>query len=302
MPSPMIRQIITHSLITLLAVSLAFSLPAAARYILFQWWPRAEEDAQVLFLSELALAAVLVLLFNLFRLAWEGWCMLRIGQAIALVEVRDRGRRLTLPAMPHLTRQSPATRDAHVLAITGYDTFVAADSHLGRLIGSCYEIRVLLLDPDSAGAAQRARAFDDPAAALRAHRAELAASIDRLKQLDAGSRKVRLKLYGLPPFWKIVIVGEHAWIQYCHDGYEVKTQPEFVFALRHDRPELGFFPPFFMHFLELWNDPGQAEYDLVTDELVFRDAAGNATRRSAYVTDGVPETLPEKGSGHPQMA
>lgn len=86
----------------------------------------------------------------------------------------------------------------------------------------------------------------------------------------------------LAPFWKVVIVGEHAWIQYCHDGYEVKTQPEYVSALRHDRPEQGFFPPFYVHFLNLWNDPRNAEYDLGTDELVFRDVTGNEVRRVLY--------------------
>jgi len=277
----MLRLIAVHGIITALAVGAAFAMPEAARYVLFQWWPRAEVDAKLLLASEMILAAVLVLLFHAIRMAWAGRCMLRIGHAAALIEVREHGKRFTLNAPLDANAKPPAARDALVLAVTGFDTFVAAGSHLGRIIGGCYEIRVLLLNPNSTGAARRAEALGDSQAALQAHRNELAASVRYLKQLSAKGKRVRLRLYESPPFWKIVIVGEHAWVQYCHDGYEVKTQPEYVFALRRDRPEQGFFPPFFMHFLNVWKDPRNAEYDLDTDELVVRDDAGNEVRRVA---------------------
>jgi hypothetical protein len=278
----MLRQTIMHGVIMALAVGIAFLLPEAASYILFQWWPRAEENAQLLFASELILATAMVLLFHATRLAWEGRCMLRIGRAAALVEVRERGKRITLSDSIGTSRAARATRDALVLAVTGYDTFVAKGAHLGQLIGTCYEIRVLLLSPHSAGAACRVRSFDDSQASLQAHRDEFNASIAYLKRLANCGKKVCLKLYDAPPFWKVVIVGDQAWVQYCHDGYEIKTQPEYVFALRHDRPEQGLFPPFYVHFLNLWNDPRNAEYDLRTDELVFRDRVGSPTRRLAY--------------------
>lgn len=278
----MIRQMVVHSLITSLAVAFAFALPEAARYVLFQWWPRAEDNAQLLLFSELVLAATLLALFHLIRFAWLGHRMLKIGSIAALIEVRDGGKRMALRDDFTRSRGVSVTRDALVLAVTGYDTFVAADSHLGRIIGNCYEIRVLLLSPYSVGAAQRASAFADPRNALAAHRDELSASIRYLKRLNTGGKKICLKLYEAPPFWKIVIVGDHAWIQYCHAGYEVRTQPEFVFALRHDHPEQGFFPPFYMHLLNLWNDPRNAQYDFATDQLIFRNAAGNGTRRIDY--------------------
>lgn len=41
-----------------------------------------------------------------------------------------------------------------------------------------------------------------------------------------------------------MVLGDHLWVQYCHDGYEVKDQPEYVFALNRDRPRLGLFVPF----------------------------------------------------------
>jgi len=278
----MIHQIVIHCVITILAVAIAFSLPEAARYVLFQWWPQVENNAQLLLYSELVLAATLVALFHLVRFACRGHRVLKISRVASLIEVREGGKQTALLGDFKLNNGVSVTRDAFVLAVTGYDTFVAADSHLGRIIGNCYEIRVLLLSPHSAGAAQRANAFTDPQRALAAHREELTASIQYLRQLSACGKRISLKLYEAPPFWKIVIVGDHAWIQYCHAGYEVRTQPEFVFALRRDRPEQGFFPPFYMHLLNLWNDPRNAQYDFATDQLVFRDSSGNEMRRVAY--------------------
>jgi len=108
----MFRLLAAHSIITMLAVGIAFAMPEAARYILFQWWPRAEIDAQLLFVSELVLAAALVLLFNAVRMAWKGQRMLRIGQAAALIEVREGGKRFALHPSLSLNDRIPATRDA----------------------------------------------------------------------------------------------------------------------------------------------------------------------------------------------
>jgi len=54
--------LLLHALITLLAI--AFALPAGAQYILYQWWPKVAEDANLLLATEIGLAAALALLFN----------------------------------------------------------------------------------------------------------------------------------------------------------------------------------------------------------------------------------------------
>jgi hypothetical protein len=51
-----LTYIFSHSLITLLAIGIAFMLPIAARYILYQWWPRVETDAQLLLFTEIGCA------------------------------------------------------------------------------------------------------------------------------------------------------------------------------------------------------------------------------------------------------
>jgi hypothetical protein len=63
--------IISHGIITLLAIGIALTLPVVAQFILYQWWPRVEADSTLLFTTEIAFASVLVLLFNLAKTAWD---------------------------------------------------------------------------------------------------------------------------------------------------------------------------------------------------------------------------------------
>src|SRR5438552_1913128 len=159
-----IRQILIHGAITLLAIVIAFSLPPAARYILYVWWPRVETDTSLLLVTEIGLASALVLLFNL-------------------------------------------------------------------------------------------------------------------------GKKVTLKFYDEEPFWKVVVLGDHVWVQHCHHGCELNQQPEYVFALQHHDPRRGLFVPFYTYFLERWNESRHPEYDFDSSQLVYRDAAGHETGRAPL---GVP--------------
>src|SRR3989442_361433 len=159
-----LRQILTHGVITALAVAIAFSLPGIASYILNEWWPEVESNANLLLATEIALASVLALLRN-----------------------------------------------------------------LGKM--------------------------------------------------------VKLKFYDDEPFWKLIVLGDYVWVQHCHSGFAVKQQPEFVFALQHREPRHGLFIPFYMVFLNQWNDARHPEYDFSTNELVYRDASGKETGRAVL---GVP--------------
>jgi len=66
-----LRQTLTHGVITVLAVAIAFSLPGIANYILNEWWPEVQNNANLLLATEVALASVLALLFNLAKIAWD---------------------------------------------------------------------------------------------------------------------------------------------------------------------------------------------------------------------------------------
>jgi hypothetical protein len=53
--------------------------------------------------------------------------------------------------------------------------------------------------------------------------------------------------------------------------------PEYVF--KHDKNLSSLYIPFYQFFMTRWNDPNVPEYDLESDELTYRDTAGNEVSR-----------------------
>lgn len=277
-----LRHMLAHVGVTLLAVGIAFSLPLVAQFILFTWWPRVEGDSQLLLINEIIFAAVLVLLFNLFLSARQGQLSHRRNRHVALVHVRDADDARTRRIDRALARRIAGSRDVSVLSITGYDTFVSRHRPLASVIDRSYELRVMLMNPLSPGATRRIQSLGAPAPLLDTYVRETAATINRLVELAAAGKQVSLKFYDDPPFWNLIVTGEHVWVQYCHDGRELKQQPEYVFALQRERPGQGLFPAFYVHFLNQWGDPRHPEFDFSTRELVYRDGAGGESRRMPF--------------------
>jgi hypothetical protein len=213
-----LRQILTHGVITALAVAIAFSLPGIANYILNEWWPEVESNANLLLATEIALASVLALLFNLAKIAWDSRQGVLTARLASLMYARSAGAGWWSRRRERaLVKQLPAARDAFVLILTGYDE---------------------------------------------------------------------------EPFWKLVVLGDYVWVQHCHSGFAVKQQPEFVFALQHREPRHGLFVPFYMVFLNQWNDARHPEYDFDTNELVYRDASGKETGRDVLSVPSDGAALP----------
>jgi len=277
-----VRHIVGHAAVTLLAVGIAFSLPLAAKYILYNWWPKVEGDSHLLMITEICLAALLVLLFNLLRIAWAGRRVLRMNRIASLVHVREANNWFSRWASRDLRNKIRGTRDVSVMSVTGYDTFVSERRSPHHFIDDSYELRVMLMNPYGAGARRRVQSLGDMASMLETYRLETEATIERLTSLAASGKKVTLKFYEDPPFWNLIITGEYVWVQYCHDGQELKTQPEYVFALRKDKPAQGMFSPFYVHFLNQWDDPRHPEYDFDSEELIFRNDKGNEVERAPY--------------------
>ncbi len=280
-----LRGIVVHGLITLLAVAIAFSLPSAAKYILFEWWPLVESDPNLLLGSEIVLASALVLVLNLAKLSWENRSIVEMARIAALVYTRNSPRGWTARWRERrLLKRLPAVRDAFVLTLTGYDTFVDEASLLRAPLEGAYELRVMLVNP--VGEALRRRADSlPPDITVLSLQTEIEASIAFLANLRKRGTKVALKFYDQMPFWKVAVLGDHAWVQFCHAGFAVSEQPEYVFALHERNPRLGLFVPFYVHALERWNEPVHPEYDFDRNELVHRDASGNETARASL---GVP--------------
>src|SRR6266446_6091327 len=280
-----LRQILTHGVITALAVAIAFSLPGIANYILNEWWPEVESNANLLLATEIALASVLALLFNLAKIAWDSKQGVLTARLASLMYARNAGAGWWSRRRERaLVRQLPAARDAFVLTLTGYDTFVADDSLLRGVIEKAYEIRVMLVNPVGKALQERADSLPREITVLTLH-TEIEATIGYLSGLRKFGKKVKLKFYDEEPFWKLIVLGDYVWVQHCHSGFAVKQQPEFVFALQHREPRHGLFIPFYMVFLNQWNDARHPEYDFSTNELVYRDASGKETGRAVL---GVP--------------
>src|SRR5712691_5135388 len=280
-----LRQIFSHGAITVLALAIAFSLPGAANYILNEWWPEVQSNANLLLATEVGLASVLALLFNLAKIAWDHRQRVLTARLASLVHARNSGSGWWSRRRERaLVGQLPAARDAFVLTLTGYDTFVADDSLLRGVIEKAYEIRVMLVNPAGKALRERADSLPPEITVLTLH-TEIEAVIGYLSGLRKFGKKVKLKFYDGEPFWKLVVLGDYVWVQHCHSGFAVKQQPEFVFALQHREPRHGLFVPFYMVFLNQWNDARHPEYDFDTNELVYRDASGKEVERAFL---GVP--------------
>jgi hypothetical protein len=280
-----LRQVLSHGAVTILAVAIAFSLPGFANYILNEWWPEVESNSNLLLATEIALASVLAIVFNLAAIAWDHRQRVLTARLASLVHARNAGAGWWARRRERaLVNQLTTARDAFVLTLTGYETLVAQDSLLREVIGKAYEIRVMLINPVGQGLRQRAESLPPEITVLTLH-TEIEASIGALAALRKFGKKVKLKFYDEEPFWKLVVLGDYIWVQHCHSGFAVKDQPEYVFALQHREPRHGLFVPFYMIFLDHWNDPRHPEYDFDTNELVYRDAGGKETARELL---GVP--------------
>ncbi|MCC7483903.1 MAG: hypothetical protein IT529_02840 [Burkholderiales bacterium] len=267
------RQALTHVLLAATALAIATSLPALAELVLCRWWPRVAVDADLLVASEIALATALLVALNVTRVAWQNRERARVADAAALVYARENRGYLASWRERRMLRRLPPARDACVLTLSGFDTFAASGSLLNEPLAHAYEIRVLLLNPLAEGARRRVDAL--PAeVTLGSFAGEVEASIPFLAGLRRQGKAVTLRFYEREPFWKVAVLGDHAWVQHCHRRHEIKHEPEYVFALNRASPRRGLFVPFYRHFLDEWHDPAHPYYDFETGDLVYRDGKG----------------------------
>lgn len=277
-----LRHVLSHVLITLLAVLIAFALPSAASYILFDWWPLVEREPNLLLASEIALASFLVLLFNLAKIAWDSRHQTAIASLASLVHARNtHGGWLAHRRERNLIHNLPAARDACILTQTGYDTLVEPGSPLHGVLESAYEFRVMMVNPAGEALRRYAGSLPQEATLLTFH-TEIEVSVAFLAGLRRLGKKVALKFYDENPFWKLVVLGDHVWVQHCHSGFSASQQPEYVFALQHDSPRQGLFVPFYAYFLNFWSETRHPEYDFESSELVYRDCTGREESRIPF--------------------
>jgi len=167
-----------------------------------------------------------------------------------------------------------------LIGSTGFTTFLDPAGDLHQVIQKCRGAKIMLLDPSSEGAYSRAKSIQSPDITMESFREQIAKSIEFLKRLKEVRKDIRLKLYQDVPLLKLAILGDYVFLRHYHQGVDVQKLPEFVF--RHQRNPGCLYNPFYQYFLDRWHDPALPEYELETDELIYRDKTGNEVRREKF--------------------
>ena len=185
-----------------------------------------------------------------------------------------------------------------VIGSSGYDTLRDQVGDLSTVLDKCLGANIMLVNPLSQGASARIRAIADPMMSIEKYREGVRQSIELLKRLQAVGKSVKLKLYSDPPLLKLVILGDYLWMQHYHTDLDIQEMPEFV--LRHNPKDHGLYTLCYQYFVQRWERTEIPEYDLDTDELVYRDKNGGEVRRERFWPQDVPKSI-EQGKEVPAL-
>jgi hypothetical protein len=300
-------HILYHIAVIILGAAVALSLPATVSFIarkLLTFWSYVENEKLFLVSLEIAAAVVLILLFNHMTRSWKDRKLARMARSAGLTLVAYTGGFFARKRVKDLKERHGTGRDVMLIGSTGFRTFVDPGGDLHRVLRNCREAKVMLLDPLREGAIARAKSIPDPDISPEGFREQIIRSIDFLKGLKAVQKNIRLKLYQDMPLLKLAILGDYICVRHYHTGINVEDMPEYVF--RHARNPGGLYNQFYQYFLSRWRDPGIPEYDLDTDELVYRDGVGNEVRREKFneviMASGEGSMGPEVFGMEPELA
>jgi hypothetical protein len=276
-------HILYHVALIALSAGFALSLPYTADFMakkFLVYWTLIGNEKIFLVSVEIALAAFLILFFNYAARSWRDHRHARMAKEAGLVYVSPAKGFFAKRNRRKLKESQGIARDVMVIGSTGYRTFAEPGGDLHNVIKNCREAKIMLLNPYSEGANVRAKSILDSGITVEHLREQVEKSIKFLKGLKEVQKDIRLKLYDDVPFLKIAISGDYAWVKHYHAGLDVQLMPEFVF--RHSQKPGSLYVPFYQYFLKSWGNPALPEYDLETDELVYRDSGGNEERRETF--------------------
>jgi hypothetical protein len=229
---------------------------------------------------------------NTISRSWKDRKLSNMARKAGLVLVSSTRSFLERRKMRSLKERVGFARDVMIIGSTGFRTLVDPKGDLHQVIQNCREARIMFLNPYSDAASARAKSILNPEITPERFREQIKKSIDFLKGLKAVQKNIRLKLYEDLPLLKLAIIGDYIWMQHYHAGLDVQGMPEYVF--RHDQNTGNLYIPFYHYFLTRWNAPNIPEYDLDSDELIYRDPTGNEVRRDKF---GDIDNDPERGAG-----
>lgn len=273
-------HILYHIAIIAISAGIALSLPYTAGFLSRQFHASREligNEKIFLLAAEIILAVLLILTFNYIGWVWRDRRLAQIARNSGLVFASSSSGFFARRKNRKLKETQGIARDIMVIGSTGFRTFTDMKGDLHAVVRNCRKAKIMLLNPCSAGADIRVKSILDPEITLERFREQIQKSIAFLKELKAVQKDIRLKLYDTVPFLKMTISGDLIWVNHYHAGCDVRRMPEYVFMHKQDPGSL--YSVFYQYFLSQWNDPMIPEYDLETDELVYRDAAGNEGKR-----------------------
>jgi hypothetical protein len=272
-----------HIAMVVLSAFLALSLPMTARFIakkFLVYWSLIGNDKVFLISIEMTLAILFILVSTTIYKSWKYRKFSNMARTAGIVFVTPTRGFWAKRRVRKLKERHGLARDVMVISSTGFRTLVDTKGDLHHVIASCREAKIMLLNPLSEGASTRVKSILDPDITIERFREQIAKSILFLKGLKAIQKNIKLKLYNDPPFLKLVILGDYMWIQYYHTGLDVQRMPEYVF--KHDQNLGSLYLPLYQYFLTQWNHPDIPEYDLESDDLIYRDKGGNEVKREKF--------------------
>jgi hypothetical protein len=278
-----ISHVAYHIVVVVLSAAVALSLPFTVRFVAEKFldhWALVENEKIFLVSVEIASAVMLILLFNALVRGLKSKKLLKAADEAGLFSMGRAGRRIDRPRMKGLKEKNGFGRNIMLIGSTGYTTFADPSGDLHRVLQKCRGAKIMLLDPSGEGASCRSRSMQTPQINGDIFGQRIMKSIEFLKALKNTQKDIRLKLYRDVPFLKLAILGDYLFLLHYHQGMDMQMMPEYVF--RHGRAPGSLYNPFYQYFLDRWHDTEIPEYDLETDELIYRDKSGNEVRREAF--------------------
>jgi hypothetical protein len=284
-------HILYHVAVIILSAGFALSLPSTAAFMakkFLTYWSFIGNEKIFLVSLEIAVAISLIVAVNYLRRNWKDRRLANIAKSAGLLPVAATEGLLTRSRTKKLLEKQGFARDLLLIGSTGFRTFVDPKGELNQVLKDCREAKIMLLHPYGAGADIRAKSIPDPEMTVDRFREQIHASIAFLKNLKSMQRNVRLKLYQDTPFLKLTILGEYLWLQHYQGGLKEYSCSRPTYVFEHNQNPGSLYTPLYQYFTSRWESIEIPEYDLDTDELIWRDEAGSEVKR-----EQLPEGLQE---------
>jgi hypothetical protein len=277
-----------HIVVVALSAGIALSLPAAAKSFL-TYWKRVEKEKASLVALEIGVAVLLIIVLTFIRRSRQDRELAKMAIGAGFVSFFPKRARWAENGIRKLRETHGRGRTVMVIGSSGYGTLRDQVGDLSTVLDKCLGANIMLVNPFSQGAGTRIQAIAHPNMSIEKYREEVRQSIELLKRLKAVGKSVKLKLYSDPPLLKLVILGDYLWLQHYHTDLDIQEMPEYV--LRHNPKDHGLYTLCYQYFVQRWERTEIPEYDLDTDELVYRDNNGGEVRRERFWPEDAPRSV-----------